>query len=246
MTNIREPLSGLILLLISMKKIHRFLVREALNDKTLELADRELIHLIKNVLKMEPGEECIVFCDNSDDYLTKIVSIEKNSLKLEVASVIPKKVIPKNITACISITKRDSFEITVQKLTELGVQNIIPILSDRTIKQALRIDRLQKISNEALEQSGGSKIVNITEPQSLEKVLEKMKDKTQCFFDMDGTKLTNNDEGDMAFYIGPEGGWSENDKKLFEKYNLKKYKLGETVLRAETAAIVGGYKILWE
>jgi 16S rRNA (uracil1498-N3)-methyltransferase len=229
-----------------MKKIHRFLITETPSGKSLEIADKDLLHLVKNVLKMEVNEECIVFTDNSDDYLTKITNIGKTSLGLEILSVIPKKVIPKNITACVSITKRDSFETTVQKLTEIGVETIVPIISDRTIKQTLRTDRLQKISNEALEQSGGSKVVKIAEPQSLEKTLEVLKEKAQCFFDMDGEKIKETNDKEVVFYIGPEGGWSANDKELFKKYKLKNYKLGEKVLRAETAAIIASYTLLWD
>ncbi len=195
---------------------------------------------------MEPGEECIVFANGSDDHVAKIIRIEKNKLDMEILSVIAKKDIPKNITACVSITKRDSFEIIIQKLTEIGVQTIIPIISNRTIKQALRIDRLQKISNEALEQSGGSTVVTIAEPEDLESALRTKADQLQCFFDMDGEKLQEISDKDIAFYIGPEGGWSDTDKDLFKKYNLKNYTLGETVLRAETAAIVAGYKLLWD
>lgn len=228
-----------------MKKIHRFLVNKIPSDKIFEINDKDLSHLIKNVLKMKIGEECIFFSYGSDDFLVKILDIGKSILKLEIISTINKKVVPKNITACISITKRDTFEIVVQKLTEVGISKIIPIISDRTIKQSLRIDRLQKISNEALEQSGGSRIVTISEPQNLEKALEDTKDQVQCLFDMDGEKLEKIPERDIVFYIGPEGGWSDKDIELFNKYNFKKYTLGETILRAETAAIVVGYNLLW-
>ncbi len=158
-----------------MKKIHRFLVTKVPNEPSVVIEDKDLVHLIKNVLKLSVGEICIVFADGGDDYLSTIKSIEKSSVTLAVQSISPKKHIPKKITACVSITKRDSFELIVQKLTEVGIQNIVPIISDRTVKQALRIDRLQKISDEALEQSGGSKRVTISEPESLEKSLSSRK-----------------------------------------------------------------------
>lgn len=202
---------------------------------------------MKNVLKLEIGEACIVFADDSDDYLSTISSfLEKDKIGLDVQSTIPKKIIPKNITACLSITKRDNFELVVQKLTELGVHTIVPIISDRTIKQALRIDRLQKISDEALEQSGGSHRVKISEPMSLESSLLKNKELPKYCFDMDGEKLVAGGSLESVFYIGPEGGWSDEEKKIFKEHGAKVCSLGETVLRAETATIVAGYKLLWD
>ena len=229
-----------------MKKIHRFLIRHPVIDPSVVIEDADLVHLIKNVLKLTTGEECIVFPDGGDDHLTSIKTIEKSKIILEVQSIIPKKVVSKDVTACVSITKRDNFEMVVQKLTELGIKAITPIISERTIKQALKIDRLQKISDEALEQSGGSFRVHISEPKTIEECLITTKETLSYCFDMDGMKLENTNDKELAFYIGPEGGWSDGDKELFKKYNTKVCMLGETTLRAETAAIVAGYKLLWD
>lgn len=230
-----------------MKKIHRFLLKEIPSGKSINIDNAEIVHLIKNVLKLNIGEECIVFSDGGDDRLCSIKSIEKKSVQLEVNSIIPKKVATKKVTACISITKRDNFELVVQKLTELGVKTIIPIISDRTIKQALRSDRLQKISDEALEQSGGSDRVHITETETLEASLMQRKVLCSCYFDIEGQKYSAlPSDNELVFYIGPEGGWSDEDKSLFSKYKVPALTLGDTVLRAETAAIVCGYKLLWD
>lgn len=229
-----------------MKKIHRFLVKQAPAGSSVTIEDAELVHLMKNVLKLSLQESCIIFADKSDDYICAIESIDKKSIKLNIESVSPKKVIPKNITACISITKRDNLELVVQKLTELGIQTIVPIISDRTVKQAIRIDRLQKISDEALEQSGGSSRVYISEPQQLKDSLVKNKNIPSYCLDMNGKSFQRVLDMDLAFYIGPEGGWSDEEMRLFEEYNVSTYNLGATTLRAETAAIVAGYKLLWD
>ena len=228
-----------------MKKIHRFLIKEIPTEQSFVLADKELVHLIKNVLKLSIGESCIVFCDESDDYLCLIKKIDKAGIILEKQSTSPRKIIPKKVIACISVLKKDNFELVVQKLTEIGVQEIVPILSGRTVKQSVGIDRLQKISDEALEQSGGSKRVKIYSPETLEKSLESHKSLVQCYFDIEGAKNIENSNDSIVFYIGPEGGWSDEDKVLFNKYKVSAYTLGTTVLRAETASIICGYKLLW-
>ncbi len=228
-----------------MKKIHRFLISEAPNTSPFILEDKETVHLIKNVLKLKSKEECIFFADGSDDYLCDILEINKKGISLEIKDQIKNKESKKVLTACISIVKKDNFELIVQKLTELGVQAIVPIISDRTVKQSLRIDRLQKISDEALEQSGRSKRVMINEPLSLKNALEKFKNIKQYYFDMGGEKLSEQKFDTAVFYIGPEGGWSEEEILLFEQNKIKKYKLGDTILRAETATIAGAYNLLW-
>lgn len=228
-----------------MKKIHRFLISEAPKGDSFALADKEIVHLANNVLKFKSGENCIVFADGGDDYLCTILKIDNKSISLKIESQIKNKVLKKKLIACISITKRDSFEMIVQKLTELGVSTIVPVISERTIKQSLRIDRLQKISDEALEQSGGSKRVLINEPLSLKNALEKFKNIKQYYFDMEGEKLSEQNFDTAVFYIGPEGGWSDEEKLLFKQNKIKSYKLGNKVLRAETATIVGAYNLLW-
>jgi 16S rRNA (uracil1498-N3)-methyltransferase len=228
-----------------MKKKHRFLIHFPIYGNNISISNIETIHLMKHVLKFTVGEECILFSDGSDDYLCTITTIQKNSIELSVVSVLPKKDIPTTLTACISITKRDSMELTVQKLTEIGVHTIVPIISERTIKQDIRIDRLQKISDEALEQSGGSTRVFISEPHSLRTALSMFKDKRQYYFDIGGEKIPTEEQEDCVFYIGPEGGWSDGDTEVFSEYGLIPYALGGTTLRAETAAIVAAYTLLW-
>src|SRR5438128_188248 len=115
----------------SMRKVHRFLVSNIPSPKTFTIEDNEVLHLIRNVLKLNIGESCIVFSDGGDDYLSKIISFEKKSITLSVQSVIAKKITPKNVTACISIIKKDNFEFVVEKLTELGIKEVIPIITDR-------------------------------------------------------------------------------------------------------------------
>lgn len=227
-----------------MKKIHRFLIQNISNNETFSIEDSEILHLINNVLKMKVGEEFIVFSSGSDDNIVEIINISKKELVVKKVGTKPKIIVPRSITVLLSITKRDTFEIAVQKMTEVGVSRIIPIISDRTVKQNLNIERLQKISDEALEQSGGSQRVMIDEPILLEKALEKC-NKPVFYFDTDAYKYFPISESKFSIAIGPEGGWSDEDKMLFEKHGAKSLKLSSTVLRAETAGIVASYISIW-
>lgn len=230
-----------------MKKHHRFLIDSLPTTETFEVTDPVVVHLIKTVLRISPGEECRFFSAKTDDVVATILTIEKNSILCKKVSISPKVLLPRSVTALVSITKRDTFEIVVQKLTELGVSTIVPLLSDRTVKQSLRLDRLQKISDEALEQSGHSQRVTITEPQQLTSVIAQYSPTESTYFDIDATApLSSLSKTIATFYIGPEGGWSEKEKELFKENNIAATTLGGTVLRAETAAIVAAYTLIWQ
>jgi 16S rRNA (uracil1498-N3)-methyltransferase len=229
-----------------MKKQHRFLVQTIPDSTPFIVSDPTLVHHMYSVLKLAPGESFRVFTPHSDDILVEIATITKKEVVCEKKEIIPAVQIPKKIIACIAITKRDSFELAVQKLTELGVHTIVPVLSDRTIKQSLRLDRLQKISDEALEQSGHAQRVMLSEPLSLEKALLSYSGipSYYCETYLSQEPLSPTPEH-CVFYIGPEGGWSDEEKKLFTTHGAQPLSLSATVLRAETAAIVAAAYLLW-
>lgn len=229
-----------------MKKQHRFLIESLPISRSFILTEPTLVHHMYHVLKLTPGEQVRFFAENTDDILGTIGAITKKEVHLETTETIPKILIPKKVSVCMSITKRDTFELAVQKLTELGVHTIVPLITDRTIKQSLRHDRLQKISDEALEQSGHAQRVTITEALSLTKALTIYSTTPSYYCDtyLPGSPHSK-PEGDYVLYIGPEGGWSDEEKKLFLEHAITPYSLGATILRAETAAIVGAAHFLW-
>ncbi len=226
-----------------MKKQHRFYIPKLSMDSTVVITEPSLVHLMRDVLKFKKGEVCRLFTNNSDDSLVTVVSLDKKHVVVERTTILPKIPIPKKITAAVAITKRDTFEFVIQKLTELGVARIVPLLTDRTVKQSLRKDRLEKISIEATEQSGHSTIVQIEEPVALSLFL---KNNTENILYFDTEATTTKTAGATVFCIGPEGGWSEEEKALFKKYATPAVSMSQTVLRAETAAIIGAYSLLWQ
>ena len=228
-----------------MKKIHRFLIEIEPKSDIFEVKERRIYSQVNKVLKMKPGENIIVFADRGLDILCEIVEIGKSNLILKRKENIDIDNEPQiNLTAMIAITKGDNFGLVVQKLTELGVAKIVPIISDRTIKQSVKLERLRAISDEALELCGGRRRVYIEEPKGLEESFKNIA-KSAVYFDRDGTALSIFKENDLTMYIGPEGGWSEREIGLFKSNDIKSATLGKRTLRAETAAIVAAQKILW-
>lgn len=229
-----------------MKKLHRFLLDTLPEGSPFTITAPDVVHLIRTVLKLRIGEHCIVFTNGSDDVIVRIEDIEKHSITVHRTETTARIQIPKQITAYVAITKRDTFELLVQKLTELGVSRIVPIITERTIKLSLNHDRLQKISDEALEQSGGSLRAMIEGPLSLEKALARCDGLTCIYFDSAGTTmLPYREKKELGFFIGPEGGWSDDERTLFATHTVTAVSLCATTLRAETAGIVGAYTVLW-
>jgi 16S rRNA (uracil1498-N3)-methyltransferase len=227
-----------------MKKIHRFLVQQNLPaEGPITITDPEVVHVVSGVLRIQAGEQVIFFTDGSPDFVTTLTVASKKFVSGEVVSVFGNDTTPtKEVAAAVAITKQN-FDTIVQKLTELGVSTIIPLLTDRTVKKDARLDRLQKISNEALEQCGGNRVVKIYEPMSLEKALADFTDYEKISFDtVEANKGTaTNDK--TIFFIGPEGGWSDAERELLHK-ETNVFSLGNRILKADTAAIVAAYELL--
>jgi 16S rRNA (uracil1498-N3)-methyltransferase len=130
----------------------------------------------------------------------------------------------------------------VEKSTELGIQRIIPLITDRVIKKSVNKERLQKIATEASEQSGRISVPEIREPQKLKDFLEENKGKKIYFAHINEKEQVDLEKESIVF-VGPEGGWTDGEISLLEEYKGIPLSLGKNVLRAETAAIVASFKM---
>ncbi len=231
------------------KKIHRFLVNAlpaGAIGETITINDERITYQIHRVLKIQSGETIILFSDGGQNIHAEVVATAAKTLTVQIKAIEPSVFLPRNIIAAISIVKGDAFELIVQKLTEIGVSTIVPLITARTIKQAVRIDRLQAISDEALEQCGGNNRVHISEPLSL----------TECFAryphysiilapTATATDAILPDEP-IVYYVGPEGGWNEQDETIIAQHQPFYLQITARILRTETAAILAAYTLLWK
>jgi 16S rRNA (uracil1498-N3)-methyltransferase len=231
------------------KKIHRFLVSTlpaCAVGEIITIVDERMVHQVHRVLRLQPGETIIVFINGGSSMSLHITETSPHAITGEITAVTAVIAPPRTIIAAISIVKGDAFELIVQKLTELGVHTIVPLLTSRTIKQAVRIDRLQAISDEALEQSGGNVRVVITEPLTLAACFEQFPFPSVILDPLATTTTVEELSDTMVFYVGPEGGWDEQDESIISFYTPQYCKVTDRILRTETAAIVGAYTLLWK
>ena len=246
-------------------KIHRFIDDFDLSQKEIEITG-EIAHQIIKVLKLQIGEKIELSDGKGSVGFGKIKNIEKRSVLVEMEKVQKVEENKKNTLFC-AVLKKENFELVVQKTTECGISKIIPIISARTIKTGLNLERLQKIAKEASEQSGRGIMPEILEPISFEKSLELCKkNDLNILFDISGELLfkipcerdgastrknsaefyaciLNNNSLLTNIFIGPEGGWTEEEIQKAKSLNFKIASLGKLTLRAETAAIISSYLI---
>jgi 16S rRNA (uracil1498-N3)-methyltransferase len=227
-----------------MAKIHRFIDTFDLNKKELEITG-EIANQIIKVLKLKIGEK-IELCDGKQiSAIAEICKIDKKSVWVKIfkKDIIQKS--GKEVNLFCAILKKENFELVVQKTTECGVSKIIPIITSRTVKTGLNLERLKKIAKEASEQSGRNDIPEILEPINFEESLKLINQKnSNILFNADGENFNSLDNFQLStfnLFIGPEGGWTPEEIQKAKSLNFKIASLGPFTLRAETAAIVATY-----
>jgi|ERR1035437_799465 16S rRNA (uracil1498-N3)-methyltransferase len=261
-------------------KLQRFYVAGKIPSQgVLDVVDDGLLNQLKRVLRLKIGHEVTVFSGNGQDHECFIKGFEKDKVILEIKKSYSSRFMPaREIWLCASIIKKDNFEWIVEKATELGVSHIVPILSDRSEKKSLNMERLEKIIVEASEQSGRGDIPRIHPIVKLEESIEYIRSQIKkdpriknqdtskseipnlssiliedsnvqmMAFHTEGESVQDDisykDES-IAFFIGPEGGWSEREVELFHKEDVPVKSLGKQVLRAETAAVAALARIVF-
>jgi 16S rRNA (uracil1498-N3)-methyltransferase len=240
-------------------RLHRFFLKEAIQGKSkILLTEESLIHQWKKVFRLAAGDSVILFDGSGSEYVCDIILLTKELAELQIKE---KKELKspnsnnasKKLWLFASIIKKDNFEWIVEKATELGAHAIVPVLATRSEKKDLNQERLLKISVEASEQSGRGDVPEIYEPVSLQDAFALLKEQEKTTgeeiravaFDPSGTSFSEEMRvprspysGEVgALFIGPEGGFTEEELSLFKENNVKIRSLGSQILRAETAAV---------
>ena len=215
-------------------------------------------HKIKSVLRSKLGDEIEIFDGNGTSYISEIMSISNNSVKLKVDKNNPEIVINSSpqITLAFSILKPSRYEIAIEKTTEIGISNIVPLITQHTNDTYVkmfsqnRIERLENISISAAEQCGTNFVPSIQSPKKLPEFLNfyNQEDTLKILFyeKSKSNKLTSKklkEYKQIILVIGPEGGFSEQELDIFKKYNYEIESLGNNILRGETAAICAVHNI---
>ncbi len=229
---------------------HRFFINKIFDNKA-EILNEDFSHVV-NVLRLKEGDEISVFNYEYGEYLAVIEEINKKGKKLIVKIKEQLKKREKDnikIFAIVSLIKKEKWEFVLEKLTEIGVDAIIPYIAKRSVVKIEKFDekkeRWEKIIYSAVKQCG-----RISKPE-LEKPITnidelKLSQESKKFFVWEKEEKnllieeafkSDKNIKEIYFITGPEGGFEDSEAEKLLNYGFIPVSLGDTVLRADTAII---------
>ena len=205
---------------------------------SIKISNPEILAQIRKVLRMKIWDEFFVQNENIRHKLQITDRDNKNIFWNIIDSIEYSESIDNNWIAIAMSNKRDKMETIVQKLSEIWIKNIFFRPSERSIireRNEKKLDRLNKIAKEAIEQSRWRQLPKITFEKDISKIIGW---KEIVIFDKSESNFTSIwTVKNTLWIIWPEWWLTENDYKKFWK-KIKTVSLGDTVLRTETASII--------
>jgi 16S rRNA (uracil1498-N3)-methyltransferase len=200
-------------------------------------------HYLRNVMRLGPGDGIRLFNGIDGEWLARIAEVNKKNLLVTLVQPIAEQKASPDIHVIASPVKREAFEYMIEKASELGASVFHPAICDHTVVHRINEDRLRLIAAEAAEQCERFDVMNISKIRPLEDILEVLGGRVAlaCLERSSvapmGLKIDGLERGiPLAVIIGPEGGFSEKEKKIIENNkNIIPVSLGPRILRAETA-----------
>lgn len=199
---------------------------------------------IQNVYRLQINDKVRVI-DGEFEYLTKILSVSKREVVLEIIKKMEDNYsLDVNIDMAVGILKNDKMNLAIQKLTEIGVNKIIPLKTERVIvKINEKKEKWETVVREALKQCRGVKFPKISEIKKFCEIDYEKYDKIIFAYENSENsksifELIDEKDKNILCVIGPEGGITEEEVDFLKEKNAFEVSLGARILRAETASIV--------
>ena len=217
-----------------MQNIPRIFLNENLSPEKSFPVDKDVVHYLRRVMRRD---DCLVF-NNGAEYTARLSDDNKFIVLGEQTNHIDPS---NNLMLCFAPIKK--IEDLLNMATQMGVAVFQPVITARTVAHHINWARMQKIVVEASEQSGRNSVPKLLEPVKFED------------FDLSdtvvaderaahGKNVIDDNKSYSKILIGPEGGFSESEFEKIDKSACGKLSLGNTILRAETAAVVAIARIL--
>jgi 16S rRNA (uracil1498-N3)-methyltransferase len=223
----------------------RFFVDEVRNGQA-HLEGDDAKHLTK-VLRVEVGQRYEI-SDNRNVYLAEVATAHKGEVEFRTLEKLPVEPPSVRITLCAALIKFDHFEWMIEKATELGVSEIVPVIATRTERgldraAEKRIERWHRIVLEASQQSRRAFLPEVADAVPFEKALNQPGNRFVLDEQPGGPSLLSalptarTADDSVALLVGPEGGWTEAERSAFVAAQWTRVTMGPLILRAETAAM---------
>lgn len=215
---------------------HRIYV-ESIEPKTTVEGD-EFHHSVR-VVRLRQGEEVELFDRTGKAVRGVVESLGRDRAVIVAGEPLESRESPLDLHLAMAIIQLEKFELVLQKATELGARSFIPLVTDRVELRSERysgkMERWEKIVFEAVKQSGRTRIPPIVPPASFPDVVARAG--VKVVFEADAPQHELPKLSEATLFIGPEGGWSEEELHAAREQECFFQRLGPRRLRAETAAI---------
>ena len=205
-------------------------------------------HLLR-VLRLGPGDGCVLFNGDGHDYEARIVAADKRGGAVEVvAAHAVDNETPLRMVLVQGIARGEKMDWILQKATELGVAAFVPVASDRSevkldaARAQKRLAHWRSVVVSACEQCGRARVPGVDAPAALAASLAALPaDALRLTLDPAATQgiaaLDPPGDRGVVVAIGPEGGWSPRDREILREAGFSGLRLGPRILRTETAGI---------
>ena len=231
---------------------HFFVDPEQICDEKVVIEGSDVNHM-KNVLRLKTGDMVEVIDGIGNNYLCALEEIEAQSVRLHILDV--RKAdseLPSKIYLFQGLPKGDKMELIIQKAVELGVYEVIPVATRRAVvkldekKAAKKIVRWNAIAEGGAKQSGRSRLPEVREVMTYAEALKYAKDLDVVLIPYEKAKGIEKTRQiiseivpgqSVGIFIGPEGGFEEEEIKLAEEHGVMPITLGKRILRTETAGL---------
>jgi len=208
--------------------------------KIIELSQEESNHAIR-VLRIREGESVLALNGKGVFAHCVVSAVGESRISLQIEKVETKT---KNRTLVLiqAILKGPKMDWLLEKATELGVDEIRLVVTERTVAKSEKIDRWQRILSSAMKQSGNAFEPKLFAPEPLEKLLSLYPDAQKFLLDPNSSKgladqVSENAKPQVVLAIGPEGGFTADEERRFQENGFAPAALSHQVLRGETAAL---------
>ena len=222
------------------------ITEDQINNNMAVISGPDSKHIVK-VLRMKPGDEITLFDTNCTEYYGKIAEVGKVDIVVKIdRTQIVNTDSPIEITLLQGLPKGDKMDYIIEKATELGVSKIVPVITERTqIHQRERKARWERIALEASKQCGRTKPTNIENTLKFEEAINIYSNSElpiilHVFCELSAKsyiKKSLQAPQNIVLFVGPEGGFTDNEVIFGNKMGFIPLGLGPRVLRTETASV---------
>ena len=235
--------------------MYRFFVKQEqidMEEKKIHISGSDVKH-IKNVLRMRQGETILISAGDNLEYTCLVSEMEAEEVIADISYVQEVGMeLPSKIYLFQGLPKSDKMELIIQKAVELGVAEIVPMATKRAVvkldakKAAKKVQRWNEIAKSAAKQSKRGLIPEVKPVMSFKEAVEYGKSMDMLLIPYEDAKgiahsrevvETVKDKKSLGIYIGPEGGFPEEEVSLAMKAGAEPVTLGHRILRTETAGM---------